>query len=264
MKGKNYGGVTFNGENLPMIVEQAKVAINNGGGVKIDEMYLMFNVDSKESTKISLKIPLSDQKCCLSRKLSHWEKMESRNLLMNLYKPLIGGMPLPTVSSTTLNSAEKTKMLLRFGSDEIWMLWNRKFSNKIKERPSFITQRSFQFQQLTILNRPTLNLWSRATAKKRIGTILTIKTLLLLLCNLEAWPTSPLYRQKGKVRPKRFWRWRKKSHNQSDRWSCSKRTKSKTPKMSNSSQLSTNLERRRRFWRADPRIFRKKSMRPKG
>jgi hypothetical protein len=71
MKGKNYGGVTFNGENLPMIVEQAKIAINNGGGVKIDEMYLMFNVDSKESTKISLKIPLSDQKCCLSRKLSH-------------------------------------------------------------------------------------------------------------------------------------------------------------------------------------------------
>jgi hypothetical protein len=30
MKGKKYGGVTFNGDNLPKILEQAKVTINNG------------------------------------------------------------------------------------------------------------------------------------------------------------------------------------------------------------------------------------------
>lgn len=38
MKGKDYRGVTFNGDNLPKILEQAKLAINNGG-VKVDEMY---------------------------------------------------------------------------------------------------------------------------------------------------------------------------------------------------------------------------------
>lgn len=28
MKGKNYAGTTFNGNNLPRIIEQAKIAIN--------------------------------------------------------------------------------------------------------------------------------------------------------------------------------------------------------------------------------------------
>lgn len=38
MKGKNYGGVIFNGYNLPRIIDQAKIAINEGQGVKIDQM----------------------------------------------------------------------------------------------------------------------------------------------------------------------------------------------------------------------------------
>jgi hypothetical protein len=36
MRGKQYGGVTFNGSNLPKILEQAQTTINNGQGVKID------------------------------------------------------------------------------------------------------------------------------------------------------------------------------------------------------------------------------------
>lgn len=36
MKGKNHPGVTFNGRNLPKILEQAGTSINNNQGVKID------------------------------------------------------------------------------------------------------------------------------------------------------------------------------------------------------------------------------------
>ena len=56
MKGKKYNDVTFNGENLPRIMEQATQTINDGKGVKMDEMYLMFYLDSKVSRKIFLKI----------------------------------------------------------------------------------------------------------------------------------------------------------------------------------------------------------------
>lgn len=36
MKGKKYGGITFRGDNISKILEQAQVTINNGQGVKVD------------------------------------------------------------------------------------------------------------------------------------------------------------------------------------------------------------------------------------
>lgn len=38
MKGKKYGGITFRGDNISKILEQAQVTINNGQGVKVDQM----------------------------------------------------------------------------------------------------------------------------------------------------------------------------------------------------------------------------------
>jgi len=60
MKGKKYGGVTFSGDNLPRILEQAQVTINNGEGVKVDQMYILFYLDSRESEQIFLRIPSSE------------------------------------------------------------------------------------------------------------------------------------------------------------------------------------------------------------
>ncbi len=53
MKGKQFGNITFNGKNLPHIMEQSTQSINSGKGVKIDQMYYPDNLDLMEFKEIS-------------------------------------------------------------------------------------------------------------------------------------------------------------------------------------------------------------------
>lgn len=64
MKGKQYSGVTFNGENLSRVMQQAATTINNGQGVKVDEMYLSPHVVSRVSRRIFPRTPTPVRKCC--------------------------------------------------------------------------------------------------------------------------------------------------------------------------------------------------------
>lgn len=153
MKGKNYGGTTFNGYNLPRIIDQAKIAINEGQGVKVDQMYLDCNIDSKVSAKISLRIRSYDQRCYFWRKLNLWDRMGNLNLSMNSSKPLIKEIELPLTTLIARNSAEKIKTLSRWSWDRNWIQYSRRFFKRTKEKQPSIILKFYLLLSKTILSK---------------------------------------------------------------------------------------------------------------